>query len=329
MVPVSSSNSVSDDLFSDDMPAALGGANRHWRPPWMSSFDMPGSAFGPSLPKRARANSLAAPSLPTPHSEKKVGGNISQSSPVYHRKHPHFPVSHGANLSFISEAATIPIDPPSPTETNSSSEEDDDLPLYSFQVQPPKRVRHSSPHTPLNRTRSAPHHQHKRAGSSSVRQSRQTGGEEGADLLMYLANSPSAADPSTDSRAVHLPSTPPSRSTVLTSTLMTTPRGSNFLAGFAAPNTPAQPFNIADWMNFTPSPAQVPWVSRSPTMTRTARGGGVKTPPAAQEARRVLYPDGRGDILGSSPNLNSPESGGVDSGRRTGLGMELGGELLS
>jgi hypothetical protein len=66
---------------------------------------------------------------------------------------------------------------------------------------------------------------------------------EGADLLLYLATSPSPAVPRTAIR--HIPSTPP---LMMMST--TTP-------GAACPQTPQTTgFNFADFVNITPSPAQ-------------------------------------------------------------------------
>ena len=83
------------------------------------------------------------------------------------------------------------------------------------------------------------------------------------------------------------------------------------MAGF---NTPGQQFNFADFVNVTPSPAQGAFGSRTP--------GLAKTPLAAKEARRRLNFD---PLV---PPGGSPNMGGT--GRKdTGLGMELGGELVS
>jgi len=78
------------------------------------------------------------------------------------------------------------------------------------------------------------------------------------------------------------------------------------------PTTPGTNFNFADFVNVTPSPAQGSW-------TRTPIAG--RTPAAAKEARRKLNFD----------TLMPPTSSPVltRSGRSDGLGMKLGGELVS
>jgi len=68
-------------------------------------------------------------------------------------------------------------------------------------------------------------------------------------------------------------------------------------------------FNFSDYLNVTPSPAQAAW--RTPGLNRT--------PLAAREARKRLNFDRQG-----SPDLPTAASSKV-----TGLGMELGGELIS
>lgn len=68
----------------------------------------------------------------------------------------------------------------------------------------------------------------------------------------------------------------------------------------------------------TPSPAQGAFGSRTP--------GLPKTPLAAKEARRRLNLDSLA-AAGGSPNLNIAGRG--STARDTGLGMELGGELVS
>ncbi len=97
--------------------------------------------------------------------------------------------------------------------------------------------------------------------------------------------------------------------------MMLTPGGGGFMAGFS---TPGQQFNFADFVNITPSPAQGAWGSRTP--------GIAKTPLAAREARRRLNFDILVPPTSGSPNLHSlSRSAG---GKETGLGMELGGDLI-
>ena len=97
--------------------------------------------------------------------------------------------------------------------------------------------------------------------------------------------------------------------------MMSTPGGGGFGAGF---NTPGQQFNFADFVNITPSPAQGAFGNRTP--------GLAKTPLAAKDARRKLNFDSL------APPSASPGTGaGVrgSASKETGLGMELGGELVS
>lgn len=87
------------------------------------------------------------------------------------------------------------------------------------------------------------------------------------------------------------------------------------MAGF---NTPGQQFNFADFVNITPSPAQGAFGSRTP--------GPPRTPLAAKEARRRLNFDSLVPP-GGSPIVGTVGRGSV--GKEAGLGMELGGELVS
>lgn len=87
------------------------------------------------------------------------------------------------------------------------------------------------------------------------------------------------------------------------------------MAGF---NTPGQQFNFADFVNITPSPAQGAFGSRTP--------GPARTPLAAKEARRRLNFDSLAPP-GGSPTIGTVGRGSL--GKEAGLGMELGGELVS
>jgi hypothetical protein len=96
--------------------------------------------------------------------------------------------------------------------------------------------------------------------------------------------------------------------------MMNTPGGSSsaFL-GFGA-TTPGPSFNFSDYLNVTPSPAQAAW--------RTPAAGTSKTPGTMRDAtrRRLNF-----DAL--VPPGDSPRIG--EGTRLSGLGMELGGELMS
>lgn len=77
--------------------------------------------------------------------------------------------------------------------------------------------------------------------------------------------------------------------------------------------TPGQNFNFADFVNVTPSPAQLPWGGRTPGMP--------KTPGATKLARRSLNFDALGHQSGSS-------KGQQKSHTSQGLALEMGGELM-
>ena len=174
----------------------------------------------------------------------------------------------------------------SPTYHGPSDEENDpDLPLHSFQ-NVGSMVGSSPPRTP------PPKH------SRLSRTDRPLEHEDGADLLLYLANSPTPARVAVGSlNQAFPPSTPPSQHAVLTA--LTPSLG-----------TPGQQFNFADFVNVTPSPAQPAWGGRTP-------GNPSRTPLATKDARKRL----NFDTLvppGASPRIR---------GREGGLALQLGGEL--
>ena len=220
----------------------------------------------------------------SPTRSRKSRHQLFASSPLQARSQP----QNRSHVSFVSTTSTIPNSPP----LGSSDSEDPSLPT-NFHGSPPQTP-------PPTRSRGL----RKRKGGNN------SNGEEGADLLLYLAASPSPAKPTdrTSSR-MEPPSTPPTSHAALSSSFMNTPGGTNILTGFS---TPGQPFNFADFVNVTPSPAQGAF-NRTP--------GAAKTPLAAREARRKLNFD----------NLVPPPGSPVATrgGGNAGLGMELGGELVS
>ncbi|MCJ1271825.1 hypothetical protein MMC22_011730 [Lobaria immixta] len=250
--------------------------------------------------KRARAQSTARPMFEPSRASWKTAHNLSESSPVYHNQHGHYSGSHQVNLSFASEGPTIPD---SPSFGNESDDDSHRPPRHSFSMHS-STFNSSPPRTPPpTRSRSLRH----RKGNAT--------GEEEADLLLYLATSPSPANPGAKAR-LYPPSTPPPYTTALPSSMMSTPGGGGFMAGF---NTPGQQqFNFADFVNITPSPAQGAFGSRTP--------GPAKTPLAAKEARRRINFESLAPP-GGSPNIGTVVRGSV--GKEAGLGMELGGELVS
>ncbi|KAH7137999.1 hypothetical protein B0J11DRAFT_2289 [Dendryphion nanum] len=234
---------------------------------------------------------------------------LPESSPVYPRRHARFGTTHAPSLSFVSETSTVPDDPRSPL---LSEEDDEDLPITSFQFNrshihssPPRAPRTPPPAV----ARSA---RLRQSGFTAAAAARDGAGEDDANLLMYLATSPSPARQGSSKSRMLAPSTPPMKSTPLPSSMMSTPRGGDApFPGFGL-STPSANINFADFLNMSPSPAQV-----GTSWNRTPVAG--KTPAAAREARRRLNFDTM--LPQSNDSMRMPKV--------EGLGMELGGELVS
>ena len=284
------SSPLSAPIFSDDFQrSGSSHSNKRVRPSDLPKFSSSGAVTG----RRNRTSSGGRASWKKNHS-------LPESSPISHTKHARFPSSNLTQLSFISEGSTIPDDPPSP---EFSEYDDADLPVHSFSINASTQITSSPPQTP------PPDRRMRKTNNVSWSRTPKTG-EEGADLLLYLATSPSPANGRAAKTIVQPPSTPPCKSTPLPSSHMTPGMGGAGFLGFG-PNTPGTNFNFGDFVNVTPSPAQGPW--RTPVAGRT--------PAATREARRKLNFD----------NLMPPTSSPVltRSARSDGLGMDLGGELVS
>ncbi|KXS94011.1 hypothetical protein AC579_10237 [Pseudocercospora musae] len=285
------SSPITEPIFSDDLPRS----GRSYRNKRIKGSDVrPFAASGAATGRRTRgaANRQAT--------WKKREG-LPESSPIKQTKHARFPSGQPSHLSFISEGASTIADddPPSP---EFSEEDDADLPITSFSINASTRITSSPPKTP-----SPPKHM---KGIHQVSWSRtpKTGGDDGADLLMYLATSPSPAVHASRAKTViQAPSTPPHKSTPLPSSHMTPGTSGNGFLGFG-PTTPGTAFNFADFVNVTPSPAQGPW-NRTPVAGRT---------PGASARRRL-------DFNNPMPPTTSPTM--TRHRNNDGLGMELGGEL--
>ncbi|KAF2716859.1 hypothetical protein K431DRAFT_234422 [Polychaeton citri CBS 116435] len=307
--PASSTDTTSDtaSTVSSRMPSSSGLGSSPLTAP-MYSDDQPKSGGSRGV-KRTRTSNM--PRMPTsaavngrrtrvargPPSSWKKSYSLPESSPIKSAKHTRFSsFNHVSQLSFISEGSTVPDDPPSP---EFSEDDDSDLPVQSFNAQPATRTISSPPRTP------PPPGDRRMRKTNNVAWSRTPrGGEEGADLLMYLATSPSRATGDRAKANVQPPTTPPCKPTPLPSSHMTPGTHGNGFIGFN-PATPGTNFNFADFVNVTPSPAQMPW-TRTPG---TVRGSST---------RRRLNFDGA-MASSSSPSL-------IRKGE--GLGMELGGNLL-
>ena len=174
----------------------------------------------------------------------------------------------------------------------------DDEDLHSYPQEPSSSIISSSPPRTPPPTRRLP----------------TTSKQSGADLLLYLANSPSRSPAINvthiSSSSKEAPSTPPSQHAHLPSSVMNTPGNSLGLFNGAI-NTPGQNFSFADFCNVTPSPGPAQWGGRTPGLSKTP----------SRLARRSLNFDSLAPPT-SSPNLQrkAPTSHG--------LALELGDELL-
>ncbi|MCJ1444428.1 MAG: hypothetical protein MMC23_004930 [Stictis urceolatum] len=272
------SSPVTAPVFSDDAyPDGSGMGSRK-----RARFAPPYNAPTP-VPTGGRSRRKRYPTHSSPIRSRRSQPNLSASSPLTSRFQSDFRTPHGPQLSFVSISSTISDSP-------QFGPSDGDAPALppTFHGSPPRTP-------PPTRPRGA----RKSKGASN--------GEEGADLLLYLATSPSPAQAQKSSARMFPPSTPPQNHAALPSSLLNTPGGTNGL--FAGFNTPGQQFNFSDFVNVTPSPAQGAF-NRTPAA--------AKTPLAAKEARRRLNFDALQPPNGS-PNISRSSNGG--------LGMDLGGEL--
>jgi hypothetical protein len=244
----------------------------------MASFDQ--TLSSPS--KRFRASPTAYRSFTTGHTSWKDHHQLAQSSPIKPRRQQHFTTSAGPNVSLFAGAKNLTESLSTPNYAAISDDDDDDLlPAHSFQV---SNARGSPPSTPPMRNRSlARRNPNKDASKTKVDGAGGAPpktGEEGADLLLYLAASPSPANP--PKRSMEPPSTPPPKANnrlALPSSMMTTPGGGNPFN----PNTPGVGFDFSDFVHMTPSPAQKPW--------KTPLGlSGARTP-MSNARRRLTFDD--------------------------------------
>lgn len=248
--------------------------------------------------KRVRTVSSGAsmPGLPRSMTWKQ-DHQLSQSSPVLRRPHTALGQYHPFSPSPAALSESHPQSSPIFNMENTSIGEEDDLPIHSFQEPPSSSLISSSPRTP----------------SPARRNLTATTKQGGADLLLHFAYSPSRSPAINITRpSDNPPSTPPSQHTHLPSSVMNTP-GNNLGLFNGALQTPGQNFNFADFVNVTPSPAQLPWGGRTP-------GALAKTPRIGKRGLNF-------DQLAPHNGNNSPVTQ-----RKTatshGLALQLGEELM-
>ncbi|KXJ89422.1 hypothetical protein Micbo1qcDRAFT_177283 [Microdochium bolleyi] len=228
--------------FFSDAVGSSNGSTGHRKRTYMATFDMNMS----SPTKRFRTSPTAHKSFHPDNGPTRAHRQLIQSSPMKPRRQQHFTTSNGPDVSFFRGTRRPSVDLTSPNFAAPSDDDDDILGIHSFRVD---ANRSSPPRTPPMRNRSLNRRPNKTATATGNKT-----GEEGADLLLYLAASPSPAMPSGRTR-MEPPSTPPSKKDLaLPSSMMTTPGGGNLF-----PTTPGQPFDLSDFVNITPSPAQKQW----------------------------------------------------------------------
>ncbi|CAG8954207.1 hypothetical protein HYFRA_00005827 [Hymenoscyphus fraxineus] len=283
--PLKSSALISDDVRSR---SASGGSYGPRKRSYHNTFDLPSSSSGSR--KRLRSSPVVGRPFNSSHTSWRDQHQLTQSSPIKPRKHTHFTTSSGPNISFHMRDDFS-------TNFAAISDDEENLPAHSF------NINSSPPATP-------PPMRNRSSLGRRIKDKNGKSGEEGADLLLYLATSPSPAVPSNRSR-MQPPSTPPPKNSPLPSSMMTTPGGSGILSLFGGPNTPSQPFDFSDFVNITPSPAQKPW-NKTPRTNKT---------PLAVTRRRLTFEN----FSSASPNGRDQNS---NASKHAGLGMQLGGELM-
>jgi hypothetical protein len=266
--------------FSSELPRSA--RNKH-----AATFDK--GAMEPMLNasrKRVRSGSFGERAAKMPRLSWKSSHKLPESSPGLVRYNNH--------ASFVLDAATIPEIGDSKFNINSDEDNDPDLPSNNFHNMSSSMISSSPPRTPPLTHARLP------KGDKDLEN------EDGADLLLFLANSPTPARiTSRANTREYLPSTPPSKAAALP--CLTPTLGGGIFANFG---TPGQQFNFADFVNVTPSPAQRPWGARTP--------GSLAKTPLLKEARKRLNFD---NLM--PPMLDSPRS----RGKEAGLALQLGEEL--
>ncbi|KAK3348060.1 hypothetical protein B0H65DRAFT_164042 [Neurospora tetraspora] len=270
-------------VFSDAIGSS-NGSSGHRKRSYLASFEYDQNMSSPS--KRFRQSPTAHRSFTYgSHPSWKDHHDLAQSSPMKPQRQRHFTTSTGPNVALFDTSRQMSNVLASPGYGANPSDDEDDPPVHSFAR---SHVRVSPPRTPPMRTRNVLGGRKKENKpplptirkplgtntSMGGQQTQEKTNEEGADLLLYLAASPSPARPTkrrfdSNNHVTHNhhllmepPSTPPpkhlgllsSNRLALPSSMMTTPGGGN-----PFPNTPGLGFDFSDFVHMTPSPAQKPW----------------------------------------------------------------------
>lgn len=210
--------------------------------------------------KRRRRNPIMRESFKVSRINWERVSRPQNSSPAVHRRSTYA----GNHNSFISESDTIPDG-----HHSDDTEPDPDLPRTNGPNAVSSSVMSSSP------PRTPPPNRSRLAGKNNKAVHN---GQGEADLLLHLANSPTPARVGRKHTGMdYLPSTPPARHANLPP-MMSTP-GGGIAHSFSTPTQ--QPFNFADFVNVTPSPAQPKWADRTPLAA-------PKSPLAGKEVRKRL-----------------------------------------
>ncbi|KIW74627.1 hypothetical protein Z517_11397 [Fonsecaea pedrosoi CBS 271.37] len=241
-------SSGSDDEFVPTSSIA----NNRFSKPSSSAFKIPEPPF--AARKRVRSSSVTGLDRQSSTLTWKQDHRLPQSSPLVNRAQ-----SFQEHPLFHTDSARTPrlANDDSPMFDVHSDDEDHDLSMPAFGNEPSSSILSSSP------PRTPPPTKRFLNGNSK---------QSGADLLLYLANSPSRSPAinihRTSDSSKEPPSTPPSQHSHLPSSVMTTP-GTHLGLFNGALQTPGQNFNLADFCNVTPSPAPAQWGNRTPTISKT------------------------------------------------------------
>lgn len=289
------SSPLTAPLFSDDMPrsgtSARDGYSKRFRNE-IPLLEPPGSTHSQGRGRTVKRKTSAWKST----------YELPQSSPTHYRSRTRPSIVNDRHGSFISERSATMHSP------SASEDDDQDLPLPIFRAPAPPnlsaipmpRFKSSPPRTP---SPSRPVHLRTQESIDA--------GKEGADLLLFLAQSPS---PAVHANKVTFPSTPETKTTQLPSSMMSTPGAvwANF-----QPITPGTAgFEFSAFLNISPSPAQQAW-KRTPGAVGVTPG---RTPRVHLESRRRLDFEGEVPIVSRSPTLAS-------SSQDSTVKLQLGGEL--